>query len=270
MVTVDADPDALYIGKELLESKQLKAISSLDDSTRHWLYARALPSFGTLRDGVYRLPLALVDQIDEGLEEFQKRRQRLINQFGVRYPELVNAARIRLRALYNPGDYPPVDQVLTRFTFAYRYLSFMTPESLSVQLLARERVKAAAEVASEVEEIKLALRASFAELINHATERLGSRPDGKKQVFRDSLVANLEEFFTYFQARNLVNDQELAELVERARSVMQGVAAEELRSNDLMRGIVRERMEQIKGEMDRNLMVRPSRRLILDREAIKP
>jgi hypothetical protein len=88
-------------------------------------------------------------------------------------------------------------------------------------------------------------------------------------VFRDSMVKNMEEFFQFFGARNLVDDQELATLVERARSVMQGVTTEELRTNDLMRDLVRERMEQVKAEMDLNLMVRPSRRLFLDREEVK-
>ena len=263
MVVVDADPASLYIGKELLESEQLRDITALDNGTRHWLYARSLPAYGTLREGVYRLPLALVEQVDEGLEEARQRRQALIGQFAIKYPELVEAARARLRALYDPSNYPPVDEVIARFTFDYRYLSFGTPDNLSAHLWARERIKAAAEVASEVEEIKMALRAGFAELINHAADRLGARADGTKHVFRDSMISNLGEFFHFFNARNLVDDQELAALVERARTVMQGVTAEELRSNDLLRGIVKERVGEIKGEMDRSLVLRPSRRLIL-------
>ena len=266
MVEVDADPGAVHVGKELLESPELKTVAGEDDAIRKWVYARSLPSYGTLRDGVYRIPLTLVDQVDEELEAFRQRRQALIDKFLEGYPALVNKALIRLRALYNPNDYPHLDQVAARFTFDYRYLAFMTPETLSARLLSRERAKAAAEVSTEVEEIKVALRAGFAELVAHAADRLVVRPDGKKVAFRDSLVSNMEEFFGYFGARNLVGDDELAALVERARESMKGVTAQTLRTDDVTRASVKKTLDQVKAEMDRSLMTRPSRRLILDRE----
>jgi hypothetical protein len=265
MVEVDADPEAVHVGKELLESPELKAVATEDNAVRQWVYARSLPSYGTLRDGVYRIPLALVDQVDEELEAFRQRRKALIDKFLDRYPAMINEALVRLRSLYNPADYPHLDQVAERFTFSYRYLAFMTPQTLSARLMSREREKAAAEVSSEVEEIKQALRTSFAELIDHAAQRLGVKQDGRKQVFRDSMVTNMTEFFQFFQARNLVGDQELAALVERARTVMQGVDAEVLRTDDVTRASVKATLDQVKAEMDRNLLVRPTRRLILDR-----
>lgn len=264
MVTVDADPNAVHVGKELLESPELKAIQTEDEGLRRWLYARSLPSYGTLRDGVYRLPLALVDQVDEELEAFRQRREALIATFLERYPAMVNESLVRLRALYNPSDYPHLGQVAERFTFSYRYLAFMTPGTLSARLLAREREKAAAEVSTEVEEIKLALRSSFAELVYHAADRLRVGPDGKKMVFRDSLVQKLEEFLTYFNQRNIVDDGELAGLVERARAVMHGLAPQELRDDDSLRQQVQHTMQTIKDTMDGAMMLRPTRRLILD------
>ena len=266
MVEVDADPDAVHVGKELLESPELKAVTAEDNAIRQWVYARSLPSYGTLRDGVYRLPLALVDQVDEELEAFRLRRQALIDKFLERYPAMVNEAVARLRALYNPADYPHLDQVAARFTFSYRYLAFMTPQTLSARLLAREREKAAAEVSTEVEEIKVALRTGFAELIAHAADRLAVRPDGKNVTFRDSMVTNMEEFFAYFAARNLVGDDELATLVERARAAMKGVTAQTLRTDDITRASVKDTLDRVRVEMDSNLLVRPRRRLILDKQ----
>ena len=267
MVTVDADPEAVHVGKELLESPELKAVATEDAAIRQWVYARSLPSYGTLRDGVYRLPLTLVDQVDEELEAFRQRRDALIAKFLDRYPAMVNEAVARLRALYNPADYPHLAQVAARFTFDYRYLAFMTPQTLSARLLSRERAKAAAEVSTEIEEIKIALRTGFAELIAHAADRLAVQPDGKKVTFRDSMVTNMEEFFGYFAARNLVGDEELAALVERARESMKGVTAQVLRTDDITRASVKDTLDRVRAEMDRNLLARPSRRLILDKPA---
>ena len=104
LVTVDADPDAVHVGKELLESPELKAIQSEDDEIRRWIYGRSLPSFGTLRDGVYRVPLALVDDVDEELEAFRQRRQVLIDKFLERYPAMVNEAVARLGLEFCEGQ----------------------------------------------------------------------------------------------------------------------------------------------------------------------
>jgi len=50
---------------------------------------------------------------------------------------------------------------------------------------------------------------------------------------------------------------------------MKGVSAQVLRTDEVTRASVKDTLDQIKKEMDSNLMVRPSRRLILDREEVK-
>ena len=77
-------------------------------------------------------------------------------------------------------------------------------------------------------------------------------------------MTNLEEFFTLFQQRNVVGDQELATLVERARQAMQGIDPDKLRKQGDLRASLRDVFSNIKAEMDRNLLLRPTRRLILD------
>ena len=268
LIEVDADKDALSVGKELLDSRELKAVATFDGGVRQWLYGRSLPAYGVLKAGVYRLPMTLIEEVDARLAEVVVERDALIDAFMATYPdtpERLDRVRARLRALFNPDDYPAPDEVRGAFTFDYRYLELGIPGSLSAPLLAREREKAAARLTREVDQIKLALRASFAELVSHAAERLQVQPDGKKNVFRDSLIRNMEEFCRYFGDRNIVHDQELAALVEQAQRVIRGVDADGLRNNDGLRAEVGRTMGQIKATMDKNLMLEPSRRLLMDK-----
>ena len=265
MVEVDADKEAIVVNKELLESAELEAIKSFDGHIHRYLYARSLPTFGVLRTSAYRLPLGLVEEVDARLLQLRSERMNLIESFLAVYDAQAAEAQKRLRKLYNPGDYPTKDQVAQTFGFEYRYMTLGVPQSLSAALIAREQEKALADVTNEVEEIKLALRTSFYRLVEHAADRLRVGLDGKKMVFRDSLVQNLGDFLAYFGQRNIVGDQDMATLVERARIAMQPVAdPNSLRDNADLRSAVQLTMQQIKELMDQQLMLRPKRKLILE------
>ena len=262
-VEVDADKDAITVSKELIDSDEYKRIESIDGAIRKWVYSRALPNEGTLRAGTYRLPTALVEEVDGQLITFEGQRNELIEAFLEVYPDRRDEGRERLRALFDERDYPDVNELRRAFRFTYQYMSFQVPgalEAISKDLLRRELEKRKIEVASEADEIKNALRASFAEILAHATDRLGT-DKGKKRRFADSMVDRMDEFLRYFGARNIIGDVELEELVSRARKVMAGVAnPSDLRTNDDLRRSTRQRLTRIKREMDRNLEVRPVRK----------
>jgi hypothetical protein len=178
MVQVDADEQAITVGKLLLDCKELTAVGTLDGTIRRWVYDRGLPS-GVLKEGVYRLPLALVDEIDRGLKDFNEQRLFLIDQFLFVYPDKAQEARDRLRSLYDPHDYPPVEQIREAFDFQWRYLSLDVPQTISNILIEEQRAKATQDVAAEIDEIRMALRTSFADLVSHAASALTKGADGK-------------------------------------------------------------------------------------------
>lgn len=262
MVEVDADKTAISVGKELLDSKELTDINSFDGMVRRWVYARSLPS-GVLKEGVYRLPLTLVDEVDNNLKVFSGQRGDLVNVFLDVYPIKVEEARSRLRILYDASDYPPVDEVGAAFDFQWRYLALGIPENISSVLIKEQRQKAAQDLETEMDEIRLALRTAFADLVSHAAAALTTGPDNKPKIFRDSLVKNLDQFFQYFEARNLTQDKDLENLVEQARSIMEGVSPEDLRTDLNLRQTVQQTMTQVKDAINANVMLKPSRRFSL-------
>ncbi|MGA9055177.1 MAG: hypothetical protein WB763_01565 [Terriglobia bacterium] len=113
-VAVDADKALIRVSKTLLDSPELQAIRTLDGDIRHFLYDMCLP----FEVGIHLLPLGLVETVDERLHEFKDRRGELVESFLSAYPRLCQEAAGRLRTLYNPADYPPVDEVRSHFTFS--------------------------------------------------------------------------------------------------------------------------------------------------------
>ena len=261
------DQNAITVAKELLDSLELKNIQAFQNEVRAYVRGRALPNYHMLKGSVHRLPVALVPEVDAHLLESTAMQNRLVEEFVNVLPQRMREARTRLGALFNPADYPGAEEARAAFRMQFRYLSTDVPAILgmiSSGMMTRERAKAVAEVAAESDEIRLAMRQQFAELIQHATDRLSPDADGKKKTLRESVVTNLEGFFELFQQRNVLQDRELAALVERARQTMQGIKADDLRKGDTLRASIASAFNNIKAEMDRGLMLQPPRRIVMD------
>lgn len=263
-VKVDADPDAIHVSKELLDSKEYRAVWHHVGTVKSYLGTRCLPSF--FRRGFYLLPVELVSEVDTKLTEFRAEWDGLVKKFIRKYPNAIEAAKARLNKLYDPADYPSVDVVQRAFRFEVRYLAFSTPgklQSISKALFKREQQKAERYWAEAAVEIQTALRTSMSELVIRMVDRLGGSSNGKKKVFRDSTVTKMEEFLDLFQKRNIVNDAETEVLVGKAKGLLKGVDANILRTDEEARMQVRQGFEKIKESLDTMLMDRPKRKLAL-------
>jgi hypothetical protein len=262
-VEVDADKALIRVSKTLLDSPELQAVRALDGDVRHFLYDMCLP----FDVGIHLLPLCLVETVEEKLHRFQDKRAELVESFLSAYPRLCHEAAGRLRTLYNPTDYPPIHDVRSRFTFTWQYVSYGVPEQLreiSARFFEEEREKAVVAMSEACTEIQQVMRASLLELVNHLRERLADQADGKPQRLRESTVQKLRDFLATFDLRNVVDDQELKEQVEKARALLEGVSTDALRNMPLIRSRVREGMAELATRMDVLVGDRVSRKFRFD------
>jgi hypothetical protein len=268
-VTVDADAEAVAVSKELLDSPEWKAVKNLDNEVRRYLERKCLPSM--FREGVHLVPFGLLETVDAQMEAFAARRRELVDAFCEIYPEKVQSAKLRLRGLYRPSDYPTIDRVRRSFKFDWQYVALGVPGQLaeiSMSMFAREREKAEAKWAEAQREIQHVLRAAMAELVDHMVERLTPDPKtGKPKVFFASTVEKLAEFLADFKFRNITDDAALAGLVERAKAMLAGTTAEDLRTGEALRGRVAAGMGELKASLDRIVTDRPTRKIRLPKTA---
>jgi hypothetical protein len=132
-------------------------------------------------------------------------------------------------------------------------VSFGVPDQLlgiSQEVWEQERDKAAQRMAEASSEIQQVLRQSMADLVAHMAERLKDGADGKPLKFKQSTVSNLVEFLSNFSLRNETDDRQLQDLVGRARDLLQGVAADDLRTSGDMRTGVRQGMTALAADLD--------------------
>ena len=97
-------------------------------------------------------------------------------------------------------------------------------------------------------------------------ERLKDGADGKPLKFKQSTVSNLVEFLSNFSFRNVTDDQQLQNLVGRARDLLQGVAVDDLRTSGDMRTRVQQGMASLAADLDGMLVKSGGRKMRLAEE----
>lgn len=261
LVEVDADKELISAQKKLLSSEHLKTIEHYDGEIRRFLYNTCLPSL--FKEGIYLVPIVLIEEVDAKLTAFDAKRRQLVSAFLEVYPALIEDAKTHLRAAFNEKDYPPVERVERAFRMDWRFVAFSVPgtlQTVSQELFRKEQEKAANAWTETLEEVRTLLRTHLAELVQHMVERLsGTGKDGKPKVFKNTLVTNMTAFLNAFDARNLTDDKELADIVTQAKELLNGVDAQTLRTSQALRTSLRDGFCTLQGTLDTLVISRPSR-----------
>lgn len=267
MIEVNADKSMLALSKRLLSSKELQDVRALDNEVFHYLYAVALPSM--FKGGVYLVPIPMVASITEELNAYATRREELVEKFVASYPAAIEATKLTLRDLYNPRDYPDTTTLRAMFYFEWQWVTFGVPGTLkqiSESIFQQESEKAAAKVQAAAEECRQAIRAGMLDLVENMVERLTPTEDGKKRIFRNSLVENMNAFLKTFDMRDITDDSELGAVVQKARDIMSGVDAETLRSDEGLRDAIKSSFVAVKDSLA-GMVTEKTRRITFDDEA---
>ncbi|MHB8655585.1 MAG: DUF3150 domain-containing protein [Terriglobia bacterium] len=262
-VEVDADKQLIRVSKTLLDSVELQAIKTLDGEVRRYLYDNCLP----FESGIQLVPLPQIETVDVKLREYALKRLELVESFVGAYPRLCEQTAARLRTLHNPNDYPSVDIVRSHFTFDWRYVSFGVPgqlKEISARIFEDEREKASQMMAEASSEIQQVLRAAMAEMVAHLRDRLADQADGRPQRIRESTIQKLRNFLDTFDFRNVTDDEELEEQVERARQLLSGVSTDAIRNTADLRARIKNGMADVAQRLETMVADRVGRKFRLD------
>lgn len=259
------NPALMGLKKTLLVCPELDAIKTFQGEVKAWVMARSMPSY--FAAGIYLVGNGEIETVNSYLAAaVEKLNSELVPAFVRAYPAAVEAARAALTGgLFNPRDYPTVESLPRRFKIEYDWLVFGTPETLPDSIRAAEAKKLEQRWQEASGEIIQALRVGCLELLRHATDKLTPGEDGKKRVYRDTLITNIQDFLSTFSARNILGDSDLAAVVERVKNVMANVdSPQDLRDSPKLAALVSGQFQKIAAELDGMIQTAPGRRFSLD------
>lgn len=258
------DKRKVHSSKDLFDCPELKRMFGHAGQVDDFLYRRCLPF--PLQRGTYLLPKDFFHEVENFLTEHRAEREPLIEAILAVYDKAIEDAKIFLGPLFHANDYLPKDRLRTRFSFEWKYLQIGVSDALkeiSAEIAAREADKMQATYTEASEAIQSMLRTSMNDLIAHLCERLEPTPEGKKKIFRDSSMDNIQEFLRTFSSRNLTEDNALENLVAQAQQLVAGVSPANLRDNEGLRDSVQKGFSEIKEKLSALIQDAPIRQLRL-------
>ena len=223
--------DAARVNKNLMAGMaNLKKVTDFVASTRSNFYTMTLPWSDS---GQRLIPMAQFFELKQWINTQEIEFNSIVGEFLQEYPTLISAQAFQLGALFNRNEYPSVDEIRHKFGFRVGFLPL--PQAGDF------RVDATTEVINEMEEqYKETLNTRIQQVnedlwerlhstIKHMADRMGVGADGKKNIFRDSMVDNAVDLCDLLKRLNITNDQKLEKARASLESALLGVDATELR-----------------------------------------
>ena len=247
--------------KYLVNPETLNPIRAVISRARKDLERNALPFPIT---GLTLVPKERIAAVEEILGRHRDDFRQEIERFVEGYEEARELARRGLGELFSDFDYPVL--IRDKFGFEWRYLALETPgkyQILSPEIYEREKTKFEAMMEETRELATAALRQEFAECVSHMVERLTHDPEGKPKIFKNCMLEKVQAFLDSFSGRNLFQDDQLAGLVEQARSVLHEVDPEQIRENLWLKRRIADEMGKVKTVLDEAITDLPRRKLRL-------
>lgn len=265
-IQTDTDKRYLKLSKMLIDSPEYEAVITFQAKIREWTEARSVPSF--FKKGLCLFKLEMIETVDEYLRGAIEEQKILVENFLREYPKQQEIAISRLNGQYRATDYPSIEELRTRFGITWNWMKLGIPDNLPQQIFEAEKEKAEKMWNDAADQITMTLRESFKKLIDHAVDRLKVDSGGKKKIFRDSFLPNIQEFIETFNMRNLTNDNDLKNLIEKARSVLSNIGddTQALRNDKGLRNFTVNKFEEIKSVLDTMIMEKPTRQFAFDEE----
>ncbi len=260
--TFHAEGKYISAGKKLIDTgdASFRAVTSVRTQANAYFKGATLPF---PEPGIRLVPQAALDTIDARMQSFREELAEAVTILDNRFDELKYEARDRLGDLYCESDYP--DTLRGLFEIGWDFPSVEPPDylrRLNPELYQQECDRVRSRFDEAVQLAEAAFMDELNKMVEHLSDRLAGGDDGKPKVFRDSAIENFTEFFERFQRLNIRSNEELDQVVERARGVVDGVAPQSLRENESLRQRITSQLAAVQSSLDGLMVDRPRRNIL--------
>lgn len=232
-------------------SGKLEEITKIANAIRSWLYGVTQP-WGDNGDRI--LNMAYFMEFKDRLADYEQQFTTAVDGFLSDYDTLVAAAAFQLGDLFNREDYPHRDQIAAKF--GMRYSMIPLPQSGDFRVdIGEDGLKELQEQYESVlhQRVTGAMTEAWERLhdcLSRMSERLADTEDGKRKIFRDSLVDNAVEICGLLKSFNITNDTRMDEMRKQLEDAMRGVDADSLRDSDSLREQTKRKVDNILSKFD--------------------
>lgn len=258
----EAETGSISAGKKLLNTKHpaFRSVTAIRNQILAYWRDHSLPF---PEPGIRLIRQEQIDGFQARMEAYRADLADAVANLDRHFYEMREEARHRLGSLFNAEDYPATLDGL--FAVAWDFPNVEPPDylmQLRPELYEAERQRVARQFDEAVGLAEAAFIEQFSTVVSHLCDRLSKGDDGQPKIFRDSAVANLNEFFERFKSLNLRSNAQLDSLVEQAREAIKGTNPNRLRTSSDLREKIAGKLAEVERTLAGMMTDRPRRRIL--------
>ena len=200
------------------------------------------------------LPTKLFMDYKQTINKYETEFNDLCNQFFDNYADLVQEAQANLNKLFDPNDYPPLDEVKLKFGFRRTVKPVPASGDFRLDVPAEDMDELRSEFEKQQQEkLAEAVREPWERL--HAqlvsiSEKMTDADDDTKKRYHDSFISNPLELCALLTKLNITNDPKLEEARRQLEITMMGANLESLKEDSEARSELKSKVDAILGKFD--------------------
>ena len=228
---VEEDYNAKEAGrfnKVLIAQDSIKAISQVVNKARTYHYENTL-AWGD--DESRLLPSANYNNYSSKMREFRSEFELAVSDFAVKYPDLIEDARLRLNGMFQQADYPSVVDIHKRYDFKVTVNPLPDAEDFRVSLQSEEITKIQEDINRRSQEAQAEAMKDLWNRLYEGVRHMVDRLSDNKAIFRDSLITNLVELCDLMPRLNVLDDPDLERMRNEVEAKLTGYIPDFLRKD---------------------------------------
>lgn len=209
--------DAGRYNKRLIDKAHLATITTLAGQLRQYHYSRTLP---WTDKGHRLLPSALFMEYRQDMAALKNQFNKAVNEFLVLYPQLVQDARVRLKTMFQPTDYPDVANLRAKFDVDLEFMPVPDVADFRVEISAEERDEIREQITQSVNAKQAKAVKDCWGRVREVVSRIADQCGNKKGRIYDSLMENAQDLVNVLSGLNITGDPELTAVEQGIRSLI--------------------------------------------------
>jgi hypothetical protein len=244
--TSHAAKDAGRYNKQLIDKSALDPISKIAGAARDYHYKVTLP-WGN--NGERLLPSALFLDYAQNMRMYKDTFAQRAREFVIAYPSLVENARNRLGSMYNALDYPPMQEIASKFSIETSFTPVPSASDFRVDLSEDLVDKIKSEITNSVQDRQKQAVLECWGRVREVVGKIHERLSDEDKTFRDSLIENARDLVSILPALNITGDAELTSIEAEVKQLLRH-GADVLRHNPVIRSETAVRAAEIMKRME--------------------
>ena len=228
--------------KLLIDKEHLSPIQQFSGKLRRYHNEKTLP-WGDNGDRL--LPAKFYMEYTNELRQYKSEFESLVNNFCSAYPQLVQDRRVKLGTLYDPADYPPIEEIRSSFTLKTTFMPIPDTADFRVDVGNDALEQLRSGILNEIEERQKGAIEECWQRLRDCLTRIETTLRKEKPRIFESMMGDAQALTGIIPKLNLTDDPELNRVCEYMSENITRITTTALKHSPSLREEVADRAQRV-------------------------